>query len=91
MSWRGDKPITVRWELPEAVPARLTEDINAMQAGKLPEQSLLILDISRGKAISLGQRFGQLAIVVGRRGQASALVPAAHPTAAPGAAAPPPS
>lgn len=56
-----------------------------------PEQSLLILDISRGKAISLGQRFGQLAIVVGRRGQASALVPAAHPTAAPGAAAPPPS
>ena len=41
----------------------------------LPEESLLILDISRGKAISLGQRFGQLAIVVGRRGQASALVP----------------
>lgn len=40
-----------------------------------PEQSLLILDISRGKAISLGRRFGQLAIVVGRRGQASALVP----------------
>ena len=40
-----------------------------------PEQSLLILDISRGKAISLGRRFGQLAVVVGRRGQASTLVP----------------
>jgi hypothetical protein len=40
-----------------------------------PEQSLLILNISRGKAISLGRRFGQLAIVVGRRGQASTLVP----------------
>jgi hypothetical protein len=39
------------------------------------EQSLLILNISRGKAISLGRRFDQLAIVVGRRGQASTLVP----------------
>jgi hypothetical protein len=39
-----------------------------------PEQSLMILNISRGKAISLGRRFGQLAIVVGRRGQASGLV-----------------
>jgi hypothetical protein len=38
------------------------------------EQSLLILNISRGKAISLGRRFGQLAIVVGRRGEASTLV-----------------
>lgn len=38
-----------------------------------PERSLLILNISRGKAISLGQRFGQLAIVVGRRGEASRL------------------
>jgi hypothetical protein len=40
-----------------------------------PEQSLLILNISRARAISLGRRFGQLAIVVGRRGQASTLVP----------------
>jgi hypothetical protein len=38
------------------------------------EQSLLILNISRGKAISLGRRFDQLAIVVGRRGEASTLV-----------------
>ena len=44
----------------------------------LPEQSLLILNISRGKAISLGRRFGQLAIVVGRRGQASSLVPTSN-------------
>jgi hypothetical protein len=40
-----------------------------------PEQSLLILNITRGKAISLGRRFGQLAIVVGRRGEASTVVP----------------
>jgi hypothetical protein len=39
-----------------------------------PERSLLILDISHGKAISLGRRFGQLAIVAGRRGGASCLV-----------------
>ena len=40
-----------------------------------PERSLLILNISRDKAISLGRRFEQLAIVVGRRGEASRLVP----------------
>jgi hypothetical protein len=40
-----------------------------------PERSLLILNISPGKAISLGRRFGQLAIVVGRRGEQSRLVP----------------
>jgi len=40
-----------------------------------PERSLLILNISRGKAISLGRRFGQLGIVIGRRGESSHLVP----------------
>jgi hypothetical protein len=42
--------------------------------GWTPEESLLILNISRGKAVSLGRRFGQLAIVVGRRGEKSELV-----------------
>ncbi|MDQ3347663.1 MAG: DUF3427 domain-containing protein [Acidobacteriota bacterium] len=27
VSWRGDKPITVRWVLPEVVPARLREEL----------------------------------------------------------------
>lgn len=27
VSWRGDKPITVRWELPETVPARLRGEL----------------------------------------------------------------
>jgi hypothetical protein len=27
MSWRGDRPITVRWELPEAVPERLRGEL----------------------------------------------------------------
>ena len=40
----------------------------------MPEESLLILNISRGKAMSLGRRFGQLAIVVGRRGEKSELL-----------------
>jgi hypothetical protein len=39
-----------------------------------PEQSLLVLGISRGKAERLGRRFGQLAIVVGRLGEPSRLV-----------------
>jgi hypothetical protein len=42
-----------------------------------PEESLLILDISRGEAIALGKQFGQLAIVAGRRGESSALLPSA--------------
>jgi hypothetical protein len=25
--WRGEKPITVEWKLPEAVPARLHPDV----------------------------------------------------------------
>lgn len=41
------------------------------------EQSLLVLGISRGKAIALGRTFGQLAVVVGRRGDASRLVSSA--------------
>ena len=40
-----------------------------------PEESLLILNISRRKAQTLGRRFGQLAIVVGRRGEKSELLP----------------
>jgi hypothetical protein len=43
-----------------------------------PEESLLILNVSRGKAISLGRRFGQLAIVVGRRGEKSELRAISH-------------
>lgn len=39
-----------------------------------PEKSLLVLGISRGQAERLGRRFGQLAIVVGRRGEPSRLV-----------------
>ena len=39
-----------------------------------PEQSLLILNVSRGRAVSLGRAFGQLAIVTGRRGEPSSLV-----------------
>jgi superfamily II DNA or RNA helicase/diadenosine tetraphosphate (Ap4A) HIT family hydrolase len=27
VSWQGDRPITVRWELPEGVPARLREEL----------------------------------------------------------------
>ncbi len=27
MAWRGEKPITVQWKLPEAVPARLPGDL----------------------------------------------------------------
>ena len=42
-----------------------------------PEQSLLILDISRGRAERLGRRFGQLAIVFGRRVEKSVLGPTA--------------
>jgi hypothetical protein len=39
-----------------------------------PEESLIVLGISRGKAIALGRHFGQLAVVVGRRGQPARLV-----------------
>jgi len=40
-----------------------------------PEKSLLILGISRGEAVKLGRRFGQLAIVSGRRGRSAHLIP----------------
>src|SRR3954454_15029329 len=39
-----------------------------------PEKSLFVLDISRGKAVALGRQFGQLAVVVGRRGEPALLV-----------------
>jgi hypothetical protein len=39
-----------------------------------PEPSLLILGIPPDEARSLGRRFGQLAIVVGRRGEPAVLV-----------------
>lgn len=40
-----------------------------------PEESLMVLGISEGEAVRLGQRFGQLAIVAGERGSTSRLVP----------------
>ncbi len=40
-----------------------------------PEESALILGISRGEAVKLGRRFGQLAIVAGRRGRSARLIP----------------
>jgi Protein of unknown function (DUF3293) len=42
--------------------------------GWTPEKSLFVFDISRGKAVALGSRFGQLAVVVGRRGEPALLV-----------------
>ena len=39
-----------------------------------PEESLLVLGISEGKAVSLGRQFGQLAIVVARAGKPARLV-----------------
>jgi hypothetical protein len=42
-----------------------------------PEASLLVLGISRGKAVALGRDCGQLAVVVGRRGEPARLVPCA--------------
>lgn len=39
-----------------------------------PEDSLLVLGISEGKAVSLGRQFGQLAIVVARVGKPARLV-----------------
>lgn len=46
-----------------------------------PEETLLVLGISRGKAVALGRDFGQLAVVVGRRDGPARLVPcAATPT-----------
>jgi hypothetical protein len=44
-----------------------------------PEESLLVLNISRREAIRLGRQFGQLAIVAGRRGSKSRLVSCAKP------------
>ena len=38
------------------------------------EESLLVLGISRGKAVALGRAFGQLAVVTGRRGGGAQLV-----------------
>jgi hypothetical protein len=40
-----------------------------------PEPSLLILGMPPNEARSLGRRFGQLAIVAGRRGEPAALIP----------------
>lgn len=40
-----------------------------------PEESLLVMGIKEAAAVRLGRRFGQLAIVVGRRGSRSRLVP----------------
>jgi hypothetical protein len=40
-----------------------------------PEESLMVLGISRGKAVALGRHFGQLAVVIGRRGEPARLVP----------------
>ena len=39
-----------------------------------PEGSLMVLGISRGKAVALARRYGQLAIVYGQRGAAPELV-----------------
>ncbi len=39
-----------------------------------PEPSVLVLGITASKAMQLGMRFGQLAILVGRRGQSARLV-----------------
>ena len=45
-----------------------------------PEESLLVLGISRGKAVTVGREFGQLAVVVGRRDGPARLVPCAGKT-----------
>ena len=42
-----------------------------------PEGSLLVLGVSRAAAVKTGRRFGQLAVVVGRRGGPALLVPCA--------------
>src|SRR6185503_8757729 len=42
------------------------------------ERSLLVLGISRGRAISLGRKFGQVCIVFGRRGEKAELVLTKH-------------
>jgi hypothetical protein len=42
-----------------------------------PEESLLVLGISGGKAVAVGRDFGQLAVVVGRRDGPARLVPCA--------------
>lgn len=39
-----------------------------------PEESLLVLNIPEGKAVALGRLFGQMAILVGRRGSPARLV-----------------
>lgn len=39
-----------------------------------PEESVLVLGIPKDEAILLGRRFGQLAIVVGRRGEPAQVV-----------------
>jgi hypothetical protein len=48
-----------------------------------PEESLLVLGISRRKARRLGRRFGQFAIVTGRAGSAATLVSCAVPRTMP--------
>ena len=48
-----------------------------------PERSLMVLGISRGKAVTLAQKYGQLAIVVGTRQIAPKLVPCAPTPALP--------
>jgi len=43
------------------------------------EESLLVMDIRKSLRFASGRRFGQLAIVVGRRGSRSRLVPCREP------------
>jgi hypothetical protein len=55
----------------------------AEDPGWEPEQCLMVLGISRGKAVALGRKYGQLAIVAGARGAAAELIscavtPAVH-------------
>jgi hypothetical protein len=48
------------------------------RAGWMPEDSLLVLDISSEEAAELGRRFGQAAIVAGRKHAAPELVYLSH-------------
>ncbi|HEX6975596.1 MAG TPA: DUF3293 domain-containing protein, partial [Vicinamibacterales bacterium] len=44
-----------------------------------PEESLMVFNVSEGRGVALGRKFGQLAIVVGRRGEPPRLVSCAVP------------
>jgi hypothetical protein len=48
-----------------------------------PEESLMVFDISEDKAVSLGRRFEQLAVVCGRRDEAARLLSCREVLAAP--------